>query len=74
MSGCNYSFIIEKGNSLNGWLQLDLWINSIPMKKGMTESACLKEHNTIENTRLLQVASWIMVVPLKCMAATAPLK
>ena len=24
MSGCNYSFIIEKGNSLNGWLQLDL--------------------------------------------------
>ena len=30
-----------------------LGINSVPMKKEMTASACLKE-----NTRLLQVASW----------------
>ena len=37
------SFIIEKGNSLNGWLQLDLQNNSTPLKTGMTASACLKE-------------------------------
>ena len=32
--------------------------NSIPMKKGMTASACLKEHGTLKNTRSLQKASW----------------
>ena len=44
MSGGNCSFLIEKkGNSLNGWLQLDLRINSIPLKIGIAASACLKK-------------------------------
>ena len=33
-----------------------------------------KKGSTLENTRSVQVASEIMVVPLKCMAACAPLK
>ena len=43
MSGCNYSFIIEEGLSSNGWLQLELRINSLLLKKGMTTKTCLKE-------------------------------
>ena len=43
MSGCNYSFTIEKGPSLNGWLQLELRGNSLRLKKGMATSACVKE-------------------------------
>ena len=43
MSGCNYSFIIEEGLSSNGWLQLELRINSLLLKKGITTKTCLKE-------------------------------
>ena len=52
------TLIIEKSNSSNGWLQLDLRINSITLKKGMTASACLKETQSLENTCLLQMTSW----------------
>ena len=30
-------------HSSNGWLQLELQMNSIPLKKGMSASACFKE-------------------------------
>ena len=39
--------------SSNGWLQLELRINSIPLEKGMTISVCFKENNTLENTKLI---------------------
>ena len=58
MSGWNYSFIIEKGNSSNGSMQLNLWINSVPLEKGMAASVCLKETQYPWNTRSLQVAIW----------------
>ena len=75
MSCCNYSFIIKKGNSSNGWLQLNLQINSIPMKKGMTASALLKR-NTVPLKILDHCKSPpdIMMAPLKCMAVSAFLK
>ena len=40
MFGCICSLFCY---SSNGWLQLELRINSIPLKKGMTPSACFKE-------------------------------
>ena len=65
MSGCNYSFIIEKE----------------PFIEWMTATGIANEHNIFEerddykclfqgNTVLLK----IMAVPLKCMAASTPLK
>ena len=57
MRGCNCPFFIEKGHLSNGCLQLDLKINSITLKKGMTAGACSKKHSTLENTRFLQVVS-----------------
>ena len=76
MSGGNCSFLIEKkGNSLNGWLQLDLRINSIPLKIGIAASACLKK-NGVPLTKQ-DHCKWppkTVVVPLKCMATSVPLK
>ena len=52
-----------------------LRINSIPLKKEMTASACLKK-NTVP-LKILDHCKWppkIMMVPLKCMPASVPLK
>ena len=65
----------RKSNSSNGWLQMDLWINSIPMKK-TDDGKCLFKRNTVP-LKMLDQCKWppeIMVVPLKCMAASATLK
>ena len=43
ISGCNYSYRKRAIHRMDGWLQLELRINSIPLKKGMTTSACFKE-------------------------------
>ena len=51
---------------------MDLRINSIPLKIGMNARACLKETVPL---KILDHCKWppkIMVVPLKCMAASAP--
>ena len=67
--------LTEKSHSSNGWLQLELRINSIPLKKGMTTSACFKETSV-----LLKILDHCkrppekMTVVLKCMAASASLK
>ena len=75
MSGCNYSFIIEKE----------------PFIEWMTATGIANEHNIFEerddykclfqgNTVLLKILDQckrppkIMAVPLKCMAASTPLK
>ena len=47
------------------------WNCELALKKGMTASACFKE---TQYPRSLQVAPEIMTVPLKYMAASAPLK
>ena len=36
-------FLSKKSHSSNGWLQLKLCSNSIPLKKEMTASVCFKE-------------------------------
>ena len=75
MSGYNYSFTIEKGPSLNGWLQLELRVNSLRLKK-RNGYKCLCEGNIVP-LRKLDHCKWpseIMMEPLKCMAASAPLK
>ena len=51
---------------------MDLRINSIPLKIGMNARACLKETVPL---KILDHCKWppkIMVVPLKCMAASVP--
>ena len=37
---------------------MKLRINSTPLKKGLAASPCSKKHSILENTILLQVASW----------------
>ena len=62
----------KNGNSLNGWLQLDLRINSIPLEIGMNARACLKETVPLKILEHCKWPSKIMVVPIKCMAASVP--
>ena len=70
MSGC------KKGFSTNGWLHLDLRINSILLKKGiMTADVCFKKCTV--PLKILDHCNWpreIMMVPLKYMVASAPLE
>ena len=43
MRDCNCSFITKKGHSSNGWMQMELRINPIPVKNGTTATVCFKE-------------------------------
>ena len=45
----------KKGHLSNGWLQLELQINSISLKKGWLQELVSKKHSTFENTKTLQV-------------------
>ena len=37
------AIVILFGHSSNEWMQLELWVNLIPLKKGITASTCFKE-------------------------------
>ena len=72
---CNCSFV-KKGYLTNGWLQLVCEINSILLKEEMTPemtaNACLKETQYPWKKKI--IASGLLQLPLKYMAANAPLK
>ena len=74
MSGCNDSYRKRAIPRMDGWLQLGLRNNSIPLKKGMTTSACFKETLLLKIPDHCKRPPEIMTVPLKCMDASAPLK
>ena len=61
--------------SSNGWLQLELRINAISLKKWMT-AKCLFQRNTVSLKILghCKTPPEIIMVPLKYIAASAPLK
>ena len=65
---CVAAFALLFCYSSNGWLQLELRINSIPLKKGK------KKHTTLENTRSLQKTFWKDNGTAQIYAASAPLK
>ena len=73
MGGCNYSFynrktIIHRMDGCNSTCELTLYT----YKKGISASACLKE--TPLNKDHFKWPPEIIMVQLKCMAASAPLK
>ena len=70
MSGCNYSFIIEKGQFIE-WMAATRTANQLNTFEKRDGYKCLFQRNTIplRNTRSLQVT-----VTRKCTAASTPLK
>ena len=61
------------GHSLNGWLQLKLPINSIPLKK-RDGYKYLFQRYTVPFKKLDHCKWPTELIPLKFMAASAPLK
>ena len=78
----NVVVIYNRFLSIYAWLQLELLINSIDLKKEMTASVCFKETDTTSNllAEPLKILDHckrppeIMMIPLKCIAASAPSK
>ena len=75
MSGCNYSFIIEKEPFIE-WMTATGIANEHSIFEERDDCKCLFQGNTVL-LKILDQCKWppkIMAVPLKCMSACTPLK
>ena len=73
MSGCNYSYRKRAIHRMDG-CNWNYELTQYHWKKRMTTSACFKETVLLKILDHCKRPPEIMTVPLKCMAASAPLK
>ena len=76
MSGCNYSFIIEKGQFIE-WTAITGLANQLSTFEERDDQCCLFKKKDTVPLKILHHCNGppeIMKVPLKCMAASAPLE
>ena len=75
MSGCNCSFLVETGYFIE-WMTATGLANSLNTFENRNNCKCLFKRNRVP-LKILDHCKWspkIMVVALKCMAVSVPLK